>query len=53
MNMKVIEYQTHQELTNKNSLNKMNRQLQKIETPRNQTAHNKTTQSKYYHRKEK
>ena len=38
MNKIVIQYQTHQVLTNKNSLIKMNCQLQKIETPHNQTT---------------
>ena len=40
MNKIVIQYQTYQVLTNKNSLNKMNRQLRKIETPQNQTTLN-------------
>ena len=37
MNKIVIKYQTHQVLTNKNSLTEMNRKLRKIETPHNQT----------------
>ena len=46
----VIQYQTHQILTNEKSLNSMYRQLLKIETPRkqhSQTTHNQTTQSKH------
>ena len=37
INKIVIQYQTHQELTNKNSLTEMNHQLWKMETPNNQT----------------
>ena len=47
MNKMVIQYQTDQVLTNQNSLTEMNRQLRKIETPHNQTTHNKTTQRKH------
>ena len=39
MNKIIIQYQTHQELTNKNSLTEMNRQLRKMKTPHNQTTH--------------
>ena len=35
MNKIVIQYQTHEVATNKNSLTKMNRQLWKIKTPHN------------------
>ena len=39
MNYKIItQYQTHQELTNKNSPTEVNRQLRKMETPRNQST---------------
>ena len=34
----VIKYQTHQELTNKNSLTEMNLQLWKMEMPHNNNA---------------
>ena len=44
MNKIIIQYQTHQKLTNKNSLTEMNRQLRKMET-----SHNQTTQNKHYH----
>ena len=42
MNKVVIQYQTHQVLTNKNSQTEINRQLRKIETPHKQTTHNQT-----------
>ena len=38
MNKIVLQYTTHQVLTNKNSLTEMNSQLLKIETPQNQTT---------------
>ena len=44
MKKKVIQYQIHQILTNKNRQTEINRQLRKIETPLNQTTHNQTTQ---------
>ena len=47
MNKIVIEYQTHQVLTNKNNLTEMNLQLRKIEIQHSQTTHNQTTQSKH------
>ena len=40
MNKIEIQYQTHQVLTNKNSLTEMNGQLLKIEISHNQTPHN-------------
>ena len=39
----MIEYLTHQILTNKNSQTEMYYQLKKVETPLNQTSHNQTT----------
>ena len=40
----IIHYLAHQIFANKNSRSKMNHQLWKMETPHNQTLHNKTTQ---------
>ena len=45
MNEIIIQYQTHQKLTNKNNLTDINRKLRKMETP-----HNQTTQNKQYHK---
>ena len=50
MNKIIVQYQTHQQLTNKNSLTEMNRQLRKMETPHNQITHSQTIQNKYYHK---
>ena len=47
MNKIVIQDETHQVLTNKNSLTKINRQLRILETQHNQTTHNQTIQSKH------
>ena len=44
MNKIVIRYQTHQELTRKNSLTEMNRNFGKW---KRQTTHNQTPQSKH------
>ena len=38
-NKKIKQYKTHQELPYKNNLTEMNRQLRKMETPRNQTKY--------------
>ena len=43
----VIQYQTHQVLTNKNNEKEMNRQIRKIEMLHNQTTHIQTTQGKH------
>ena len=40
MNNIVIQYLTHQVLTNKNSPTEMDRQIWKMETPHNLTTHN-------------
>ena len=40
MNKIIIQYQTHQQLSNKNSLTDMNRKFRKMETPHNQITHN-------------
>ena len=53
MNKIIIQYQTHQELLNKNSLTEMKCQLRKMETPHNQITHNQTTQRKTTTRKKK
>ena len=46
MNKMIVQYQAHQELTNKNSLTEMNCQLQKIVSLHEQIMHNpKQTQS--------
>ena len=50
MNKIIVQYQPHQELTNKNSQIEMDRQLRKMETPHNQTTYNQTTQNKHYHK---
>ena len=48
MNKILIQYQTHQVLTKRNSQNEMNHQFLKIETP-----HNGTTQSKHLNKNNK
>ena len=49
-NKVIIHYLTHKILTNKNSPTEMNHQLQKMETPHNQTLHNQITHNKRYHK---
>ena len=44
----IMQYQTHQEFANKNSLTEMNCQIRKMEIP-----HNQTTQNKHYYKNKK
>ena len=51
INKVVIQYLTHQILTNKNSPTDVKHQLRKMETLHNQTLQNQATQYKHYHMK--
>ena len=49
-NKTMIQYQTHQVVSNKNNPTKKNRKLRQMKTPYSQTIHYQATRKKHYHK---
>ena len=50
INKTIIQYQTHQVMSNKNNPTKKNCKLRQMKTPHSQTIHYQATRKKHYHK---